>query len=87
MNLDAHYRASDIDAARQLIARLDKLHGDRLESGRAGRDVFAVRASLLILDLVDTATVPQLRAAVVLLSTPELRSVPVVVADQPGGGR
>lgn len=82
MNLDTDvaYAPADLAAARKLVERLDLLHADRVTMAAAGDQPAAVRDSILIHDQVDGATVPQLRAAVILLTTPELRpAIPVVV--------
>lgn len=77
----APYLDADRQAASLLVERIDKLNEDRLAMEAIGNTVSAVRDSVLIHDLLDTATPAQLRAALVQLTTPELRpSVPVVIA-------
>lgn len=80
MNLarDLAYRAADLDAAHHLVRRLDLLHADRCAQDTAGDQPAAVRDARLIHDLVSTATAEQVRAALILATTPELRSIPVV---------
>lgn len=80
----APYLDADRQAASLLVERIDKLNEDRLAMEAIGNTVAAVRDSVLIHDLLDTATPAQLRAALVQLTTPELRpSVPVVIAPTP----
>ena len=85
MNLrtDLAYRAADVDAAHHLVRRLDLLHADRYAQDTAGDHAAAVRDARLIHDLVGTATMPQLQAALIKATTPELRSIPVVLGRQP----
>lgn len=83
LNRDLAYRSADVDAAHHLVRRLDLLHADRCAQDTAGDAVAAVRDARLIHDLVGTATVPQLQAALILATTPELRSIPVVFGRQP----
>lgn len=84
MNPGQLYRESDRAAARLLVERLDKLHTDRLAMEAISNHRAAVRDSKLIQDLLETATPEQLRAAVVQLTTPELRpALPVVLGRQP----
>lgn len=81
MNLarDLAFRAADVDAAQHLVRRLDLLHADRCAQDTAGDPAAAVRDAQLIHNLVDTATPQQLRAALIMATTPELRSVPVAL--------
>lgn len=83
MNFPLLYSEADRSAGSLLIERLGKLHEDRLAMGAAGDHRAAVRDARLIQDLVETATVSQLRAAVVQLTTPELRPVLPVVVGRP----
>lgn len=81
MNLGQVYRDSDRLAAVRLIERIDGLNEHRLAMTRAGNSRAAVVAADQIHGLLDVMTAEQLRAAVVQLTTPELRpALPVVVA-------
>jgi hypothetical protein len=76
----APYLDADRQAASLLVERIDKLHEDRLAMEAIGNTSAAVRDSVLIHELLDTATVPQLKAALIQLTTPELRpALPVVL--------
>jgi hypothetical protein len=79
LRTDLAYRSADVDAAQHLVRRLDLLHADRCAQATAGDEAAAVRDARLIPDLIGTATVPQLQAALILATTPELRSIPVVL--------
>ncbi len=81
MNLtrDLAFRSADVDAAHHLLRRLNLLHADRCAQDTAGDPAAAVRDARLIHDLVDTATPQQVRAALIMATTPELRSIPVVL--------
>jgi hypothetical protein len=76
---DLAFRAADVDAAHHLVRRLDLLHADRCAQETAGSPAAAVRDARLIHDQVEGATMQQLRAALILATTPELRSIPVVL--------
>lgn len=78
------YRESDRAAARLLVERLGKLHEDRLAMEAIGNASAVARDVRLIEDLLEHATPQQVRAAVVQLTTPELRpALPVVLGRQP----
>jgi hypothetical protein len=80
MNPGAPYRESDRAAARLLIERIGKCNTDRLAMEAINNHRGAVRDARLVQDLLASATVEQLRAAVVELTTPELRpALPVVL--------
>lgn len=88
MNLADDFRTFDVDAARQLIERLGKLHLDHAGAVAAGDRAAARRDVSLAVDLAEHATLPQLRAAVILASMPTVDrpAVPVVPGpqDRPG---
>lgn len=80
-----YFRGSDLSAARILIDRIGKLNEHRLAMDDAGHARQAAAAADNIHGLLDTCTAQELRAAVIQLTTPELRpAVPVVVVG-PGG--
>jgi len=80
----APYLDSDRQAASRLVERIDLLNADRLAMEAIGNSAAAVRDAILVTDLLDTATPAQLRAAVVQLTTPELRpALPVVLGPTP----
>lgn len=74
------YNAEDYSRAADTIRRIGNCHEYRLASELAARPGRAVAAARLAIDLVETATIAELRAMVVQLTTPELRpAVPVVL--------
>jgi len=84
VNLADEFRTFDVDAARQLIERLGKLHLDHAGAVAAGDAAAARRDVTLAVDLAEHATLPQLRAAVIFTSAPtaDRPTVPVVPGPQ-----
>lgn len=78
------FTAIEITLAMKLVERVDLLQAARLDAEAEGDEGRAVSRAALIHDPLVDAPIGALRAAVVLLSTPELRTVPVVLA---GGER
>lgn len=66
-------------AGAKLVERIGLLNTDRLAREAEGDHSSGVRDSVLIHDLLDTATPAELRAALIQATTPELRPpLPVV---------
>lgn len=78
------YTATDFDWASATIRRLGLCHEHRVQLERAGNLRDAVEDAKTAQSLIAAATVEQLRAMVVQLTTPELRAMATVVARSGG---
>lgn len=83
MNLNALFIPPDIAAGRQLADRLGKLHLDWAGAAAAKDAAACTRDTFIAEDLLGSATLAQLRAALLIATAPAAAAAPVPVVPGP----